>query len=225
MSAETDLDIQRQQLVDEIAEEAAATAAWTGRNRFGEEVMAAMANVPRHLFVPSLEGWLAYLNRPLGIGHGQTISQPYIVALMTDLLDLRPSDRVLEIGTGSGYQAAVLSRLCARVYSIEAVPELAETARSRLARLGFANIEVRQGNGFDGWPEAAPFDAIIITAAPREVPKALAVQLPLGGRLVVPVGDAGGSQILYRAVKIADGELRMERVLPVAFVPMVHPPR
>ncbi len=223
MSEDTDFRSERQRLLAEIAEEAAATAAWTGRRRFADAVMVALAAVPRHRFVPQFEEWLAYLNRPLGIGHGQTISQPYIVALMTDLLDLEPADRVLEIGTGCGYQAAVLSRLCARVYSIEVVAELAESARARLAGLGFENIEVRHGDGFKGWPEQAPFDAIIVTAAPREVPDALVGQLKAGGRLVIPIGEPGGSQTLCRAIKDASGNLTMARMLPVAFVPMIRP--
>lgn len=223
MSEDTDFRVERQRLLAEIAEEAAATAAWTGRSRFADAVMAALDAVPRHRFVSQFEEWLAYLNRPLGIGHGQTISQPYIVALMTDLLDLEPTDRVLEIGTGCGYQAAVISRLCARVYSIEVVPELAEAASQRLARLGFENIEVRFGDGFEGWPEQAPFDAIIVTAAPREVPNALIDQLKPGGRLVIPVGEPGGSQTLCRAVKDDSGKLTMSPLLPVAFVPMIRP--
>lgn len=223
MSEDTDFRVERQRLLAEIAEEAAATAAWTGRPRFSDSVMAALDAVPRHRFVSQFEEWLAYLNRPLGIGHGQTISQPYIVALMTDLLDLEPTDRVLEIGTGCGYQAAVISRLCARVYSIEVVPELAEAASQRLARLGFENIEVRFGDGFEGWPEQAPFDAIIVTAAPREVPDALIDQLKPGGRLVIPVGEPGGSQTLCRALKDDSGKLTMSPLLPVAFVPMIRP--
>ena len=161
-----------------------------------------------------------YVNRPRAIGHGQTISQPYIVALMTDLLDLEPTDRVLEIGTGCGYQAAVLAELCARVYSVETVEELAHTAAARLDRLGYANVEVRYGEGFEGWPEEAPFDAIMVTAAPTAVPPALVEQLAPGGRLVVPVGEAGTTQTLTLCRKDAEGRVERDNLLPVSFVPM-----
>jgi protein-L-isoaspartate(D-aspartate) O-methyltransferase len=211
----------RQRLVSEIAREAAATARWTGRARFQPRVMAALAAVPRHRFVTERDRPVAYENRPLAIGHGQTISQPYIVAVMTDLLDLAATDRVLEIGTGSGYQTAVLARLAGQVYSIESVPALADQARRRLADLGCQPVHLRVGDGFRGWPEAAPFDAIIVTAAPTAIPAALAAQLAVGGRLVVPVGAAGDTQMLFRCVKAADGHLDTEAKLPVAFVPML----
>ncbi len=186
--------------------------------------MAALADVPRHLFVPASMRDVAYDNRPLPIGFGQTISQPYIVAVMTDLLDLTPEDRVLEIGTGSGYQTAVLARLAGTVYTIELVPELAETASKLLARLGSDNVHMRRGDGYAGWPEAAPFDAIIVTAAPPDVPPALAEQLGIGGRLVLPIGEPGGTQFLYRCVKRPDGSLDKACMLPVAFVPMLPMP-
>lgn len=211
----------RRRLVEIIEAEARQTASWTGRPRFSERVMAALAAVPRHEFVPDREQASAYDNRPLAIGHGQTISQPYIVAVMTDLLDLGPDDRVLEVGTGCGYQAAVLAAVAGQVYSLEVVPALAEAARRRLERLGYGNIHVRVGDGYAGWLEQAPFDAIIVTAAPREVPDALAQQLAPGGRLVIPVGAAGDTQMLYRCVREADGSLTKEQKLPVAFVPMV----
>jgi protein-L-isoaspartate(D-aspartate) O-methyltransferase len=164
---------------------------------------------------------VAYDNRPLSIGFGQTISQPYIVAVMTDLLDLAPEDRVLEIGTGSGYQTAVLAHLARKVYSIELVPELAATAADLLARLGCNNVQMRQGDGYAGWPQAAPFDAIIVTAAPPDIPPALVDQLHIGGRLVIPIGEPGETQFLYRCVKRPDGTLERSCMLPVAFVPML----
>lgn len=182
--------------------------------------MAALAKVPRQRFVPDAQQRFAHENRPLTIGHGQTISQPYIVAVMTDLLDLAPTARVLEIGTGCGYQTAVLAEIAARVHSIEVIAELAEAAAARLAELGYDNIEVRHGNGWRGWPEAAPFDAIIVTAAAPDWPAQLSEQLVTGGRLVIPIGPPGGTQWLYRGVKREDGTLDRQQVLPVAFVPM-----
>jgi protein-L-isoaspartate(D-aspartate) O-methyltransferase len=183
-----------------------------------ERVLAAMAQVPRHLFVPEVERRQAYEDHPLPIGSGQTISQPYVVALMTSLLALTPQSRVLEIGTGSGYQAAVLSRLAAEVYSVEIVPDLAARALGTLARLGYDNIHVRIADGYRGWSEAAPFDAIVLTAAPREVPQPLLDQLRPGGRLVLPVG--GVDQDLVLMTKGADGSLQRQTVIPVRFVPM-----
>lgn len=183
--------------------------------------MRALADVPRHLFVPENMREAAYDNRPLPIGFGQTISQPFIVAVMTDLLDLAPADRVLEIGTGSGYQTAVLARLAGTVYSIELVSELAAAASKILARLGCDNVRMRQGDGYAGWPEEAPFDAVIVTAAPPEIPPALVDQLRVGGRLVVPIGEVGETQYLYRCLKRPDGTLEKSCMLPVAFVPML----
>jgi protein-L-isoaspartate(D-aspartate) O-methyltransferase len=183
-----------------------------------ERVLAAMAQVPRHLFVPDGERGQAYEDHPLPIGSRQTISQPYVVALMTSLLALTPRSRVLEIGTGSGYQAAVLSRLAAEVYSVEIVPDLAARALGTLARLGYDNIHVRIADGYRGWSEAAPFDAIVLTAAPAEVPQPLLDQLKPGGRMVLPVG--GVEQDLVLITKGADGSIRRQTVLPVRFVPM-----
>jgi protein-L-isoaspartate(D-aspartate) O-methyltransferase len=216
------LDLAHRRLLDEIAAETKATASWTGREVLSPAVMAAMAKVPRHRFVPLWERTFAYDNRPLGIGHGQTISQPYIVAIMSDLLDVGPGDRVLEVGTGCGYQAAVLAEITGKVYSIEVVPDLARAAAARLARLGYGNVTVRQGDGYAGWPEEAPFDAIIVTAAPAELPEDLIDQLVDGGRLVIPIGVRNETQMLYRGVRDADGTLRLVPKLPVAFVPMVH---
>jgi protein-L-isoaspartate(D-aspartate) O-methyltransferase len=180
-------------------------------------VLAAMATVPRHLFVPEQLAGRAYRDEPLPIGYGQTISQPYVVALMSQLAELSPAESALEIGTGSGYHAAVLSRLAGRVYSIEIVPELAAAAGETLGRLGYENVEVRSGDGYRGWPEAAPFAAIVLTAAPTEIPGPLLDQLAVGGRLVAPVGE--GTQQLT-VITRTPGGLRRETVAPVRFVPM-----
>ena len=207
-------------MLEEIAAEAAATADDTGRARFDARVMAAMADVPRHAFVPPSEASRAYVNNALPIGHGQTISQPYIVALMTDLLEPRPDHVVLEIGTGSGYQAAVLSRLVQQVYSIEVIPELAAEADERLRRLGYRNVSVKAGDGNAGWPEHAPYDGIIVTAVAAQVPQTLLTQLRNGGRMVVPVGESH-SQELMLVKKSAEGAISERSILPVAFVPLV----
>lgn len=211
----------RRRLIAEIEAEAADTEPWTGRRRFAPAVMKALARVPRHAFVAATDQDAAYVNRPLPIGHGQTISQPYIVAVMTDLLDIAPGDRVLEIGTGCGYQAAVLAELADRVFSVEVVPSLAAAARDRLAALGYRNVAIRVGDGYDGWPEEAPFDGILVTSAPPRLPPRLVEQLKPGGRMVVPVGLPGETQMLFRCVKTPDGEIAQEAKLPVAFVPMV----
>lgn len=209
-----------QAMLDEIAADAAATAAYTGRAAFDPRVMHALATIPRHEFVPAGEERHAYVNNALPIGHGQTISQPYIVALMTQMLEPRPDDIVLEIGTGSGYQTAVLSQLVRRVYSIEVIPELADEARERLARLGFANISLKVGDGSAGWPEHGPFDGIIVTAAAPHVPDALLAQLGNSGRMVVPVGSQQRQELML-IEKSATGEVRQRDLLPVAFVPLV----
>lgn len=211
----------RQSLLALVAAEVRETAYHTGRAELSDRVMAAMAKVPRHLFVPRGEIGFAYENRPLSIGYGQTISQPYIVAVMSELLDLEPADRVLEIGTGCGYQTAVLAELAGHVFSIETVEPLFRDASERLGRLGYGNVSLRCGDGYRGWPEEAPFDAIIATAAPERIPDALARQLKPGGRLVIPVGFARETQMLLRCVKEQDGRLTLENKLPVAFVPMV----
>lgn len=208
-------------LLEEIQAEARETANWTGRERFADRVMAAMAKVPRHEFVPLVERAFAYANRPLSIGHGQTISQPYIVAVMTDLLDINGTDRVLELGTGCGYQAAVLAEVAREVFSVEAVSALAASAQERLARLGYDSVHVRSGDGNAGWPEHAPYDAAIVTAAPIDIPPAVVDQLKTGGRLVIPLGGPGETQMLYRCEKRADGTLQRDKKLPVAFVPLV----
>ena len=183
-------------------------------------VLEAMRTVPRHRFVPDGERHLAYRDTPLPIGRGQTISQPYIVALMTELAAPKPSDRALEVGTGSGYQAAVLALLVEHVYTIELEPALAQTAQRALQESGYDNITVRTGDGYAGWPEHAPFDIIIVTAAPDHVPQALIDQLKPGGSMVVPVGPAYASQQLQLIQKDAGGQLHVRKVAPVRFVPL-----
>jgi len=210
----------REQMLREIEQEFAVTAVHTGRRAPSAPVMAALREVPRHAFVPAEEADRAYANRPLPIGAGQTISQPFIVALMTDLLDLSGQERVLEIGTGCGYQTAILSRGAACVYSIEAVAELASSAAERLAALGYSNVEVHTGNGRHGSPEAAPFNRIMVTAAAERVPESLLEQLAPGGRMVIPVHARRGSQALQRVTKAQDGTVTDEDVLPLAFVPL-----
>ena len=212
----------RARMVAEIAAMARETGAETGRPGFGEAVMAAMGKVPRHRFVPALQDIFAYDNRPLPIGEGQTISQPYIVALMTDLLDPKPTDTVLEVGTGSGYQAAVLAELVAKVYTIEIVEALGIRARRILGELEYRNVEVRVGDGYGGWPAAAPFDAIIVTAAPAAVPQPLVDQLKPGGRMVIPVGAPSDVQHLLLVEKQSDGRTTTRRTLPVRFVPLTR---
>jgi protein-L-isoaspartate(D-aspartate) O-methyltransferase len=188
-------------------------------------VLAAMGRVPRHLFVPAALRFRAYADHPLPIGNGQTISQPYIVALMTQLAEVEPDDLVLEIGTGSGYQAAVLSEIVREVATIEIVPDLADTARTRLAVLGYKDVTVRTGDGYLGWKEKAPFDAILVTAAAPEVPPPLVEQLAPGGILVIPVGPQSQVQSLLRIEKAADGTTVTREILPVVFVPLVRQAR
>ena len=185
-------------------------------------VLAAMRFVPRHEYVPSAYWDLAYADRPLPIGQGQTISQPYIVALMTELLEPEPDDRILEVGTGSGYQAAVAARVVGQVYSVELVPQLAASAAERLERLGVTNVEVRAGDGYLGWPEHAPFDGILVTAGADHVPPPLVEQLAPGGRMVIPVGEAGGDQVLQVIEKRPDGGVDVREVVPVRFVPLLR---
>ena len=187
-----------------------------------KEVLAAMKTVPRHLFIPEKyrDTYDAYGDHPGPIGYGQTISQPYIVAYMTERLDLNPGEKVLEIGTGSGYQAAVLAALGAEVYSIEIVPELAEHARTVLSDQGIKNIHLLTGDGYKGWPEHAPFDAIIVTCGPEKIPRDLVEQLRNGGRMILPLGDRFHQRLVICRKK--DGEVVVEEDLPVRFVPMVH---
>lgn len=189
-----------------------------GREIRNERVLRAMGSVPRHEFVPVHLRAEAYEDHPLPIGHGQTISQPYIVALMTEVLDPQPGERILEIGTGSGYQAAVLAALGVQVHTIEIVEALGEQAKRDLERLHYDNVKVRIGDGYAGWPEAAQFDAVIVTCAPEKVPQPLVDQLKPGGRMIIPVGVLGSQQLILLEKK-ADG-LRQTDVLPVRFVPM-----
>lgn len=184
----------------------------------------AMRSVPRHEFVPPEYRQRAYGDSPLPIGYDQTISQPYIVALMTETAGIRPGMKVLEIGTGSGYQAAVLAAMGAQVFTIELLEPLATSAAAQLARLGYANVTARHGNGYAGWPEEGPFDAVIVTAAPEEIPAPLTDQLKPGGRLVIPVGGVGAVQQLLLITKDADGSLHRRVLIPVRFVPMREPP-
>jgi protein-L-isoaspartate(D-aspartate) O-methyltransferase len=216
-------DSQRRRMLEEIAALARETAPETGRGALSARVMAALEAVPRHEFVPAEARHRAYDNRPLPIGHGQTISQPFIVALMSEFMDVRPGDRVLEIGTGSGYQAAVLAQLAGTVYTVEVIEPLAREARGRFERLGYRNIVARTGDGYQGWAEHAPFDAIMVTAAPREVPQPLIDQLNTGGRLVVPVGGQLAGQSLLLIEKQADGTITRRTVLAVRFVPLTNP--
>lgn len=215
------MESKHQYLLAEIKKEAKLTASYTGRKEFNPRVMNAMAEVIRENFVPSQYLPFAYNNGPLPIGHGQTISQPYIVALMTDLLDLTEGSIVLEVGTGSGYQAAVLSRLAKQVYTIERVKELAESAGERLKELGYDNIKIRNQDGYIGWQEKAPFDSIIVTAAISHIPPALIEQLKPGGRMVIPIGLPHMYQELMLLVKDKDGTTHTESLLGVAFVPLI----
>lgn len=207
-------------MLEAIRDDARETEDYTGKDHISARVLDAMSRVPRDVFVPDSVAHLAYVNTPLGIGYGQTISQPFIVALMTDLMQPRKTDRVLEIGTGSGYQAAVLAELVASVYTIEIVPELAERAGQTLDSQGYTNVHVRAGDGWFGWPEVAPFDAIIVTAVADEVPPKLLDQLKAGGRLVMPLGNPRGAQTLAVIEKDAHGDTNRRDVLPVMFVPL-----
>ena len=185
-------------------------------------VLEAMRSVPRHEFVPAQYWDLAYADRPLPIGLGQTISQPYIVALMTELLEPEPADRILEVGTGSGYQAAVAAHIVDRVYSIELLPELAASAADRLERLAITNVEVRAGDGYLGWPEHAPFDGILVTAGAEHVPPPLVEQLAPGARMIIPVDASPEGQVLQVIEKRADGSIDVQEVAPVRFVPLLR---
>ena len=209
---------------DEAARERMVSRHLAGRDIRDPSVLEAMGRVPRHLFVPPALRSRAYDDTPLPIGHGQTISQPYIVALMTQLVRPRPGDRALEVGTGSGYQAAVLARLVKEVFSVEIVEVLAREAEARLRELGYRNVTVRAGDGYGGWPERAPFDVILVTAAPDHVPPALVEQLARGGRMAIPVGPRGREQLLRVIEKDEEGRVRTREVAPVLFVPLVREP-
>jgi protein-L-isoaspartate(D-aspartate) O-methyltransferase len=213
----------REALIAEIVAETAETAGYTGRSTLSPRVLDALASVPRECFVRPGDAHCAAFNVPLPIGHGQTISQPFVVAIMSDLLDLAPDAKVLEIGTGSGYQAAVLAALTPAVFSVEVIPELAAQARRNLEACGYS-VALKLGDGNRGWPEEAPFDAIIITAATPVIPPALLDQLKPGGRLVLPLGQPGAGQMLTVVDKHEDGTTASRDVLPVAFVPLVGRP-
>ena len=208
-------------MVAEVEATYAETRGWTGLPAMSPPVRAALGKVERHRLVPADQANLAYRNHPLPIGHSQTISQPYIVALSTDMLAPEPSHVVLEVGTGSGYQAAVLAEIVKQVYTIEIVEPLGRAAESRLAALGYKNIEVRIGDGYKGWPEKGPFDGIVVTAAAPRVPQALVDQLKPGGRMVIPIGERWEVQQLLLITRKADGTLQQKNVLPVRFVPLV----
>ncbi|MDH3972368.1 MAG: protein-L-isoaspartate(D-aspartate) O-methyltransferase [Gammaproteobacteria bacterium] len=210
----------RQRLVEDIQQDVRDTSLYLDKETLDPRVMAAIATVPRHEFVPAAQRRHAYDNRPLPIGYGQTISQPYIVALMSDLIKPRAGDRILELGTGSGYQAAILAELTGTVYSIEIIEELGKQAAGRLSGLGYDNITLRIGDGYYGWKEHAPFDAIVVTAAASHVPPPLVAQLKPGGRMVIPVGSRFLTQQLVLIEKQADGQLLTRQVLPVKFVPL-----
>ena len=212
MAAEDPAAIARKRMVAE-------QLAGPGRNITNALVLTAMGKVPRHEFVPERLHSHAYLDCPLPIGHDQTISQPFIVAFMTEQLEPKPTDKVLEIGTGSGYQAAVLAELVAKVYTIEIIQDLAERAAADLKRLGYTNVCVRAGDGYKGWPEVAPFDAIIVTCAPEKVPSPLVEQLKDGGRMIVPVGPSGNQELVL--LQKHGDKLERHAVLPVRFVPMI----
>jgi len=215
-----DFAAQRRQMVEEIAALARETAFETGKPILDARVIAVLGKVPRHRFVPADQQHAAYRNRPLPIGYGQTISQPYIVALMTDLLNVRPEHAVLEIGTGSGYQAAILAELARTICTIEIIEPLAREAEARLHELGYARTRTRIGDGYYGWEDCGPFDSIIVTAAASQIPPPLIRQLKPGGRMVIPVGAPFLAQHLMLVEKNQDGGIVTRQVLPVRFVPL-----
>ena len=211
---------QQKMLWDTVDQEMLETQGYTGRQALKTEVKKALYSVDRSLFVPEKLRLMAWQNHPLAIGSEQTISQPYIVALMTDLLDLKKTDRVLEIGTGSGYQTAILAELAGEVYTVERIGSLGEQAATKIRSLGYSNVKFLVADGYKGWKENAPYNAIIVTAAPDEIPEALEYQLAEGGRIVIPVGHFLGGQNLIRGVKSGE-ELSIQNILPVSFVPML----
>lgn len=210
------IELMQQRMIAEIVAETVFVTPQLGKSTLNTRVIEVLAKIPRHEFVPVELQPYAYLNRPLPVGYGKTISQPFIVALMTDLLEPQQGDAVLEVGAGVGYQAAILTELVRQVYSIEIIEELALDARRRLGRLGYRNVEVRIGNGYYGWPEHAPFDKIIVTAAPDLIPPPLIAQLKLGGKMVIPTGIPDMQQLML-VEKTADGKLITKEVLPVRF--------
>ncbi len=210
----------REEMVEQVSNHATVTGDETGREPLNDRVLAAMQEVPRHVFVPTPLKLLAYIDSPLPIGHGKTISQPFIVALMLDLLEVEPDDRVLEVGTGLGYQAAVLARLASTVYTVEIIQELAGEATDRIGGLGYTNVRIRTGDGGQGWPEHAPFDKVIVAAAPELMPPPLLSQLKPGGRMVIPAGMPDAQKLIL-VEKDARGRLETTEVLPVRFAPLV----
>lgn len=213
---------EREALLRRIDDEYAETAQWTGKPAMDARIRAALRNVPREDFVEPGNEDSAYANTALGIGFGQTISQPFTVAIMTDLLELKPDSVVLEVGTGSGYQAAILAEIARKVFSVEVIPELAARAAERLKQHRYGNAAVCCSDGFGGWPENGPYDAIIVTACAPEIPPPLATQLKPGGRMVIPIGRSYGHQNLTLVTKNADGTIAEKPILPVAFVPLVR---
>jgi protein-L-isoaspartate(D-aspartate) O-methyltransferase len=220
--AEDDFHRQRQLMVKEIEETVRFTSEYTGKQALDPQILEVLKKVPRHEFIPSSMQAFAYLNQPLPIGNNQTISQPYIVALMTELASINRESIVLEVGTGSGYQAAVLAELVKHVYSIEIVEELGKRASETLQRLGYHNATVRIGDGYHGWLEHAPYDAILVTAAPEIIPQDLIDQLKSGGKLVIPVGKQSAAQVLQVLEKDKQGTITKRDVLPVGFVPLTR---
>jgi protein-L-isoaspartate(D-aspartate) O-methyltransferase len=220
-TAQGDFAVERARMVATIEAHAKQASIALGRDSIAPEILKVVGDVPRHEFVPDRVRGDAYADRPLPIGYGQTISQPFIVALMTDLLRVRPDDIVLEVGTGSGYQAAVLAYLARQVYTIEIVPALADSAAARLQRLGYGNVATRSGDGYYGWEEAEPFDGIIVTAAASQIPPPLIRQLKPGGRMVIPLGPSFALQYLVLVERNADdGRATTRQLLPVSFVPL-----
>lgn len=207
-------------MVELIVSHVRDTSSWIGTASLSERVLDAMRSVPRHEFVPERQRWRAYYDAALPLDRGQTISQPYVVAVSTELASVGSDDTVLDVGTGSGYQAAVLARLARRVYSVELIPELAEEAAARLERLGFDNVEVRCADGWNGWREHAPYDAIVVAAAAPEVPPPLIEQLAPGSRMVIPVASGPFAHHLLVVERDSSGETRMRKTVPVAFVPL-----
>lgn len=210
----------RKELFRQIEKDVRETSYYLNKSELDPQVLAALQKVPRHEFVDNTLKSLAYENRPLPIGHGQTISQPFIVAIMTDLLSVGKGDRVLEIGTGSGYQAAILAEIVGEVYSIEVIEELKKSAQERLQRLGYTNIQLRLGDGYYGWQERGPFDAIIVTAAASHIPAPLISQLKPGGKIIIPVGGPFMTQQLVVVKKDVNGTITTRQLLPVMFVPL-----
>jgi protein-L-isoaspartate(D-aspartate) O-methyltransferase len=219
-AGEDPYQIRRAGLMKEIEDDLKMTSGRIGKKELNQDVIAAMVNVPRHEFVPEYLRRHAYDNRPLPIGYGQTISQPYIVGIMTDLIDPSKDSVVLEVGTGSGYQAAILAHCVKQVYSIEIIQELAEEAKARLNRLGINNVEVRSGDGYYGWRAHAPFDAIVVTAAASHIPPPLIEQLRPGGKMIIPVGGPFMTQYLMLVEKDDRSQVKTRQLLPVAFVPL-----